>query len=182
LVGVNECRTESFGRERASGLVLGQAKAIVPSPEHIQQRVADVFRELPMHGSTVQIFVAGDGLPDAIIGGRRGPTPGVEFSQGCAVGIFAIRVSVINPTGPLHHFGRRAHDRHGRIARRCHLPEAVGIHAQPIEDGAHVHIGTQFSAGVVDVASLVGEDHRIVDTLLSAQEIVIDGHVHGAGR
>ena len=61
------------------------------------------------------------------------------------------------------------------------MPETVRIHAQPVEDRAYIHIGTQFGAGVVNVAGLVGEDHRIVDALLPAQQVVIDGHVHGAG-
>ena len=62
------------------------------------------------------------------------------------------------------------------------MPETVGVHGQPVEDGAHVHVGAQFGAGIVGITGLVGEDHRIINALLPAQQVVIDGHVHGAGR
>jgi hypothetical protein len=104
------------------------------------------------------------------------------LAQGGAVGIFAIRESVIDSGGILHHFGGGA--RHGRNcgSGRRHLPEPVRVHGQPVEDGAHVHVGTQFGAGIVNVAGLVGEDDRIVDALLPAQQVIIDGHVHRAFR
>ena len=76
--------------------------------EHIQQCVADVLRELPVHGSAVIILVAGHRLPDAVGRTRGSPTPNVELAQRIAIGVFALRESVINAAGPLGHFLGRA--------------------------------------------------------------------------
>ena len=61
------------------------------------------------------------------------------------------------------------------------MAETVGVHAQPVKDRAYVHVGPQFGAGVVRIAGLVGEDHRVVDALLPPEKVVINGHVHGVG-
>ncbi len=153
----------------------------MPSSKHVQQCVADVLGELPMHGSAVIVFVAGNSLPNAVIGGRGGPAPGIESSQRRAIGILAIRKSIIRSGGILHHFWWRAcHGRHGG-GRGSQLPEPVRIHHQPVEDGTHVHVGAQLGSWVVGISCLVGEDHRIVDALLAPQQVVIDRHVHRAG-
>ena len=91
FVSVNENGAEGLRDEAASWLVLGETKTVVPTPEHIQQRVADVLGELPMHGSAIIILVAGYGLPNAVGCARGSPTPDVELSQRIAVGVFAFR-------------------------------------------------------------------------------------------
>jgi hypothetical protein len=182
LIRVNESRSESLGGEGAGGLVLGEAEAVVTASEHVEQGVADVFGEFPVHGPAVFKLMARERLPNAVRLGGGSPTPGIDLAQGRAVGIFAIRISGIDSAGPLHHFRGRASHCGGSIGGGSHLPESVRVHAQPVEDGSNVHVGPQFSARVVDVAGLVSKDHRIVDTLLSPKKVVVDGHVHGAGR
>jgi len=167
LIGVNERGTKGLGGKSSGRLVLGQAETVVRASEHVQQCVADMLSELPMHGAAVIYFMAGNGLPDTVIRGRGSPTPGVDLPQWRAVGIFAIREPVIDPAGPLHHFRRRAGHGGSSIGGRGHLPEPVRVHTQPIEGGAYIHIGSQFSAGVVGIAGLMGKDYRVVDTLLS---------------
>ncbi len=127
LVGVNKSRAESFRGKSIGRLVLSQAETIMPSPKHVKQRVADVLGEFPVHGAAVIIFMAGGGLPDAVFGGRGSPAPGIDLAQRRAIGILAIRKSVINSGGILHHFRRRAGHGCDRGAGRSHLPEAVGV-------------------------------------------------------
>ena len=182
LIGVNKSRAEGLGRETAGGLVAARTKAVVSTPEHVQQCITDVLGELPVHGPSVVIFVAGNGLPDAIGCASGSPAPDVELAQGIAVGVLALRGSRINPAGPLHHFLGRPRHGHGGIARRRHLAETVGVHGEPVEDGAHVDVRSQFGAGIVGIAALVREDERVVKALLAAVQVEVDRRVHGAAR
>ena len=182
LIGVDEGWAEGLGREGACRLVPVGTEPVMTTPEHVQQRVADVLGEFTVHGPAVQELMAGKGLPDPVGRTGGGPPVGVHFSQGGAVGVLALGGPRVDPAGPLPDFRRGARHGHvGGIGIR-HLSEAVGVHAQPVEERAHVHVGAQFAAWVIGVVGLVGEDHRVVDALLPAEQVVINGHVHGVRR
>src|SRR5665213_3528907 len=154
----------------------------MPAAEHVQKGVAEVLGELPVHGAAVQVFMAGESLPDAVRRGRGGAAIDVETAQRIAVGVFAAGGSVVDAAGAIKYFNRRTHPtrRDIRVVVARHLAETVGVHTCKVEDGAHIHVRAEFGAGVGGIGGLMGEDKRVVDALLAAEHVVIEGAIHGA--